>query len=94
MISCVRLVNKVLPNLLASTLIGAFAALVATFISALTSAALSPFGGALLGAAFGATAGRLTAAPATGSRRLGAALFRAAVAGGTAAMVVLLLQSS
>jgi hypothetical protein len=93
MISCVRLVKKVLPNLLASTLIGAFAALVATFVSALTSAALSPVAGALLGAAFGATAGRITPAPSTGSRRIGATLFRAVVAGGTAATVVLLLQS-
>jgi hypothetical protein len=92
MISCVTSVNKVLAHVLASTLIGAFAALVATLVSALTSAALSPLGGALLGAAFAATAGRLTTVPSTGSR-VGAALFRAGVAGVTASIVVLLLRS-
>lgn len=93
MISCVTFVNKVLAAVIASTLIGAFAALVATFVSTLTAAALSPVGGGLLGAAFGATAGRLTTARASGPGRIGAALFRAGVAGGTAALVVLLLQS-
>jgi len=78
--------------LLVSALIGAFAALAAAGICTLTSATLTPLGGALLGAGFGVTAGNLAAPRADGSRRVGAAIARGLVAGATAAVVIILLQ--
>ena len=84
--------KPVVSLLLVSALIGAFAALAASAICTVTSATLTPFGGALLGAGFGLTAGNLTAQRAAGSRRVVAALARGLVAGATAAAVVVLLQ--
>jgi hypothetical protein len=78
--------------LLVPVVIGAFAALAAIAISSLTSATLSPIGGALLGVAFGITGGNLTASRRPGARRFGMAVARGLVAGGTAALVVGLLQ--
>ena len=72
--------------------IGAVAALAAAAISSLTSATLSPTGGALLGVAFGITGGNVTAHRRPGPDRLGMAVARGLVAGGTAALVVALLQ--
>jgi hypothetical protein len=85
-------VKPVVSLLLVSVLIGAVAALAATAICSLTSATLTPFGGALLGAGFGLTAGNLTAPRAPGSRGVLSALARGLVAGSTAALVILLLQ--
>jgi hypothetical protein len=85
-------VKTVVSLLLVSVVIGAFAALAATAISSLTSATLSPIGGALLGVAFGITGGNLTAPRRPGTRRFGMAVARGLVAGGTAALVVGLLQ--
>lgn len=73
-------------------LVGAFAAVAATAIGSLTSAALSPAGGALLGVAFGITAGNLTPSGRAETRTFAAAIVRAAIAGGTSALVVALIQ--
>jgi hypothetical protein len=85
-------VKPVVSLLLVSVLIGAFAALAATAISSLTSATLSPVGGALLGVAFGITGGNLTTRRRAEPRRFGTAVVRGLVAGGTAALVIVLLQ--
>jgi hypothetical protein len=85
-------VKPVVSLLVVSVLIGAFAALAAMAISSLTSATLSPVGGALLGVAFGITGGNLTTRRRPGARPLGAAVVRGLVAGGTAALVIALLQ--
>jgi hypothetical protein len=84
-------VKPVVSLLLVSALIGALAALAAAAICSLTSATLTPFGGALLGAGFGLTAGNLAAPRAPGGRRVVAALARGLVAGATAAIVIFLL---
>ena len=84
--------KTVVSLLLVSALIGAFAALAATAICSLTSATLTPLGGGLLGVGFGLTAGNLTAPRATSPHRVGAAIARGLVAGGTAAMVIELIQ--
>ena len=78
--------------LLVSVLIGAFAAAAATAICTLTSATLTPLGGALLGAGFGLTAGNLASSKGPRSRRILTTIARAFVAGGTAALVIALLQ--
>jgi hypothetical protein len=85
-------VKTVVSLLLVSALIGAFAALAATAICSLTSATLSPLGGGLLGLGFGLTAGNLTASRGPRTRRAGATVARGVVAGGTAALVIALLQ--
>jgi hypothetical protein len=85
-------VKTVVSLLLVSVLIGAFAALAATAICSLTSATLTPLGGALLGVGFGVTAGNLTAPRGPRTHRVGTAVARGLVAGGTAALVVELLQ--
>ena len=74
-----------------SVLIGAGAALAAVVICSLTSATLSPVGGALLGVAFGLT-GASGARPGTGASGLRSAVARGLLAGGTAALVIALLQ--
>ena len=66
-------------------LLGAAAALAAAAIGVLTAATVSPWGGALLGAAFGLSGGRVRA------ERWGPALVRAVLAGGTSALVVAFL---
>jgi len=72
-------------------LLGACAALAAAAIGALTAATISPGGGAVLGAAFGLSGGaftpRLSRVPT-----IVLTLARAAIAGATAALVVVLLQ--
>jgi hypothetical protein len=85
-------VKTVVSLLLVSVLIGAFAALVATAICSLTSATLSPLGGAVLGAGFGLTGGNLTTPRSPVRSRAGTAVARGVVAGGTAALVIVLLQ--
>jgi hypothetical protein len=85
-------VKTVVSLLLVSVVIGAVAALAAAAISSLTSATLSPTGGALLGVAFGITGDNLTVPRRSGTERFGMAVARALVAGGTAALVVALLQ--
>ena len=72
--------------LLVSVLLGAGAALAAAAIGVLTAATVSPWGGALLGAAFGLSGGRVRA------ERIAPTLIRAVLAGGTAALVVAFLQ--
>ena len=84
--------KTVVSLLLVSALIGAFAALAATAICSLTSATLTPLGGGLLGVGFGLTAGNLTAPRASRTHRVGTALARGLVAGGTSAMVIGLIQ--
>ena len=84
--------KTVVSLLLVSALVGAFAALTATAICSLTSATLTPFGGGLLGVGFGLTAGNLPVPRASVTHRVGAAIARGLVAGGTAAMVIGLIQ--
>jgi hypothetical protein len=85
-------VKTVVSLVVVSALIGAFAALAATAIGSLTSSALSPLGGALLGMAFGVTGGNLTAHGRSGTRAFSTALVRALVAGGTSALMIALIQ--
>ena len=72
-------------------LLGACAALAAAAIALLTGATISPAGGAVLGAAFGLSGGAFTGRRPRGPRML-MALTRAALAGVTAALVVMVLQ--
>jgi hypothetical protein len=92
MISCEARVKRMVPVLLVSVLTGAFAAVAALAIAILTSAALSPLAGGMLGVAFGVTAENLTGRASPGGGRLLNALLRGSIAGGTAALVVVLLQ--
>jgi hypothetical protein len=85
-------VKPVVSLLLVSVLIGACAAIVATAICSLTSAALSPAGGALLGIAFGLSGGHLGSRGASRRRAVGTAVLRSLLAGGTSALVIALLQ--
>lgn len=84
--------KRMVPVLLVSVLTGAFAAVAALAIAILTSAALSPLAGGMLGVAFGVTAENLTGRASPGRGRLLNALLRGTIAGGTAALVVGLLQ--
>ena len=84
--------KTVVSLLLVSALIGAFAALAAPAICSLTAATLTPRGGGWLGAGCGLTAGNLTGSRASSTHRVGAAIARGLVAGGTAAMVIDLIQ--
>ena len=74
-----------------SMLLGACAALAAVAIGALTGATISPPGGALLGGAFGLSGGAVTTSPVRGPRAI-LTIARGVLAGGTAAMVVVLLR--
>jgi hypothetical protein len=85
-------VKTVVSLVLVSVLIGAVAALAATAICSLTSATLSPVGGAVLGLAFGLAGGGRRTVEGTGAFGFGTAVVRGLVAGATAALVILLLQ--
>lgn len=76
---------------LVSMLLGACAALAATAIGLLTSATISPAGGAVLGAALGLSGGAFPV-PRSRTTPAATALLRAALAGATAALVVAVLQ--
>ena len=92
MISCHSRVKTAVSLLLVSVAIGAFAALAATAICRVTSATLSPAGGAVLGMAFGVAGGGARTARRAGFGRAGTAVARGLVAGATAALVIMLLQ--
>ena len=92
MISCHSRVKTAVSLLLVSVLIGTFAALSATAICSVTSATLSPAGGAVLGMAFGLAGGGARTAVGSRGGRAGTAIARGLVAGATAALVIVLLQ--
>ena len=92
MISCHSRVKTAVSLLLVSVLIGAFAALAATAICSVTSATLSPAGGAVLGMAFGVAGGGTRTVGDSRGGRAGTAIARGLVAGATAALVIVLLQ--
>jgi hypothetical protein len=77
--------------LIVSMLLGVCAALAALAIGALTGATISPPGGALLGGAFGLSGGALTTSPVRAPRGM-LTIARGVLAGGTAALVVVLLR--
>jgi hypothetical protein len=91
MISCHSRVKTAVSLLLVPVVIGVFAALAATAICSLTSATLSPVGGAVLGVAFG-FAGGGGVADRPGPGRFARAAARGLLAGATTALVILLLQ--
>jgi hypothetical protein len=83
-------VKAIVPLLVVSVLIGACAALAAAAIGTVTSSALSPLGGGLLGAAFGTVGGFRTLS--SGRSRLTIAALRGLFSGLVAALVIALLQ--